>query len=106
MVGRAIDALRQQGHDVIVFHVIDPAERTLPGDDDTTYEDVETGRLLPLRPAELRTRYQALYSAHLTALRDRIVSAGADYVQLSSAEPLDRALHGYLEARLSRSRVR
>lgn len=105
-LGRSVDALRMHGHDVIVFHVIDPAERTLPGDEDTTFEDAETGLLLPLTPKTLRERYQALVSAHHDALRARLTAAGADYVALDTSEPLDRALHAYLDARLSRSRVR
>lgn len=106
LIGRAVDSLRMQGHDVIVFHLIDPAERDLPGDDDTTYEDAETGRLLPLKPGDMRKKYQALVNEHLSTLQGRLVAAGADYVRLFTNEPLDRALHAYLDARLSRSRVR
>jgi uncharacterized protein (DUF58 family) len=106
LLGRAVDALRMHGHDVIVFHIVDPAERDLPGDDDTTFEDAESGLLLPLKPADLRSRYQALIGAHHAALQSRFAAAGADYVRLDTSEPLDRALHAYLDARLSRSRVR
>lgn len=105
-LGRAVDALRMHGHDVILFHVVDPAERELPGDDDTTFEDAETGVLLPLKPDALRDKYRTLVSAHHRALEQRLVAAGADYVRLDTSEPLDRALHAYLDARLTRSRVR
>jgi hypothetical protein len=104
-LGRSIDALRMRGHDVIVFHVVDPAELSLPGDMPATFEDAESGALLPLRPGELRDKYQALLTAHHDALAKRIAAAGADYVRLNTSEPLDRALHAYLDARLSRSRV-
>lgn len=105
-LGRAVDALRMNGHDLIVFHVIDPAERELPGDDDTTFEDAESGSLLPLKPRALREKYQALVRAHHGALQARLAAAGADYVPLDTSEPLDRALHAYLDARLTRGRVR
>ncbi|MCA0374155.1 MAG: DUF58 domain-containing protein [Gemmatimonadetes bacterium] len=105
-IGRAIDALRMQGHDVIVFHVVDPAERELPGEEDTTFEDAETGTLLPIKPGELRTKYRAVMREHHEALQSRLVAAGADYVRLDTSEPLDRALHAYLDMRLARSRVR
>lgn len=104
--GRAIDGLRTRGHDVIVFHIVDPAELTLPGDLPATFQDAESGQLLPLKPGELRTKYQALLTAHHEALTRRIAAAGADYVRLNTSEPLDRALHSYLDARLRRSRVR
>jgi uncharacterized protein (DUF58 family) len=106
ILGRAIDSLRVRGNDVIVFHLVDPAELSLPGDAAATFEDAETGTLLPLRPGELRTKYQALLTAHHEALTQRIAAAGADYVRVNISEPLDRALHAYLDARLSRSRVR
>ncbi len=105
-LGRAVDALRMHGHDVIVFHVIDPAERDLPGNDDTTFEEVESGMVLPLKPDALRERYRQLVASHYAALQARLTAAGADYVRLFTNEPLDRALHTYLDARLSRSRVR
>ena len=105
-LGRAIDGLRARGHDVIVFHLVDPAELSLPGDLPATFEDAESGTLLPLKPGELRTKYQALLGAHHDALTRRISAAGADYVRLDTSEPLDRALHAYLDARLTRSRVR
>lgn len=106
LIGRAVDALRMQGNDVIVFHLVDPAERDLPGDDDTTFEDAESGKLLPLKPGDMRKKYQALVNDHLSALQTRLIAAGADYVRIMTDEPLDRALHAYLDARLSRSRVR
>jgi uncharacterized protein (DUF58 family) len=105
-LGRAVDALRMRGHDLIVFHVVDAAELTLPGDDDTTFEDAETGQLMPLTPRVLREKYQALVLAHHAALQARCAAAGADYVRLDTSEPLDRALHAYLDARLTRGRVR
>jgi len=105
-LGRAVDALRMHGHDLIVFHVVDPAERELPGDDDTTFEDAESGNLLPLKPRALRDKYQSLVRAHHEALQSRFAAAGADYVRLDTSEPLDRALHAYLDARLTRGRVR
>lgn len=105
-LGRAVDALRMRGNDVIVFHLVDVAERDLPGDADTTFEDLESGALLPLKPDDLRNRYQQLIKAHHEALQSRLTAAGADYVRLLTNEPLDRALHAYLDARLTRSRVR
>ena len=105
-LGRAIDALRMRGHDVIVFHIVDPAELSLPGDMPATFQDAESGSLLPLRPGDLRDKYAALVSAHHEALASRIAAAGADYVRLNTSEPLDRALHEYLDARIARTRVR
>jgi len=105
-VQHGIGALRARGHDVILFHVLDPAERDLPGEGAVTFEDAETAERLPLRPEALREKYQAEVAAHRADLAQRLGRDGADYVGLTTDQPLDRALHTYLERRLAASRVR
>ena len=105
-VGHAADSLRMRGHDVIVFHLVDAAERDFPFTAAMTFEDAESGARLPLRPDELRATYTELVGAHHTALAQRLASSGADYVHVETDQPLDRALHAYLDRRLARSRVR
>ena len=105
-IGRAVDTLRARGHDVLVFHVLDAAEEEFPFDAAAVFEDGENGLRLPLRPEELRDRYQGMWRAHRGALEKRFAAGGVDYIALRTDEPLDRALHVYLDLRLSRSRVR
>jgi len=105
-VQRAAGALRARGHDVILFHVLDPAERELPGDGAATFEDAETGERLPLRPEALRDRYQQQVREHQAELARRLGLDRVDYVPLLTSQPLDLALHAYLERRLAASRVR
>ena len=106
LVQRAVGALRGRGHDVVLFHVLDPAERDLPGEGSATFEDAETGERLPLRPELLRERYRAELDAHRSELARRLAGDGADYVPLTTDQPLDLALHAYLERRLAMSRIR
>jgi len=105
-VQRGIGALRARGHDVILFHVLDPAERDLPGEGAATFEDAETGERLPLRPEVLRERYLTEMNGHRAELSRRLGADGADYVPLTTNQPLDHALYAYLERRLMASRVR
>ena len=105
-IGRAVDTLRARGHDVLAFHLLDRAEEEFPFDAAAVFEDGESGLRLPLRPEEVRARYLRLWGAHRAALERRFAAAGVDYVPLRTDEPLDRALHAYLDHRLARSRVR
>jgi uncharacterized protein (DUF58 family) len=105
-VQRGVGALRARGHDVVLFHLLDPAERDLPGDAAATFEDAETGERLPLRPEVLRERYRAELDRHRSELARRLATDGADYVPLTTDQPLDLALHAYLERRLAMSRIR
>jgi uncharacterized protein (DUF58 family) len=105
-VGRAAEALRVRGHDVIVFHLVDPAERDFPFTAATTFEDSESGVRLPLRPEDLRAQYLEQARTHHAAVSRRLAGSGTDYVRVETDQPLDRALHAYLDSRLARSRVR
>jgi uncharacterized protein (DUF58 family) len=104
--GTAVDTLRARGHEVIVFHLVDPAERELPWNAPATFEDAESGVRLPLRPDELRPKYRRLMEEHREALSRRMVAAGVDYVPIDTDRPLDQALYAYLDRRLARSRLR
>jgi uncharacterized protein (DUF58 family) len=48
---RALGGMRSRGNDVIVFHLIDPAERDLPWSAPANFEDAESGERMPLRMA-------------------------------------------------------
>ena len=105
-LGRSAASLRMRGHDVIIFHLVDAAERDFPFSVPTTFEDSETGSRLPLRPDDLRGKYKDLLKTHYAELTRRFAGAGVDYVRVDTDQPLDRALHAYLDSRLARSRVR
>lgn len=105
-LGTAVDALRARGHEIIVFHLVDPAERELPWTMPATFQDAESGARLPLRPDELRPKYRRLMDEHRAALSQRLAAAGVDYVPLDTDRPLDQALYAYLDRRLVRSRLR
>lgn len=105
-VQHAVGSLRARGHDVIVFQVLDPAERDLPGEGAATFEDAETGERLPLRPEALRERYQSQVQQHHRELARLLGQDRVDFVPLTTDLPLDHALHAYLERRLAASRVR
>jgi uncharacterized protein (DUF58 family) len=105
-LGRCAASLRMRGHDLIVFHLVDAAERDFPFTAAATFEDAESGTKLAVRPEDLRKQYLERSTAHHAAVAKRLVAAGADYVRIDTDQPLDRALHAYLDRRLARSRVR
>ena len=105
-LGRSADALRMRGQDLIVFHVVDAAERDFPFTAAATFEDSESKTRIAVRPDDLRERYLEQSREHHAAVAKRLAASGADYVRVDTDQPLDRALHAYLDRRLARSRVR
>jgi uncharacterized protein (DUF58 family) len=102
----AIGLLRATGSDILVFHLLDPAELTFPFELAATFEDVETGDRLPVVPDDMRQRYQAQLEQHLAALRHSMAAARVDYAVLDTSRPLDLALREYLSRRQEQSRTR
>jgi uncharacterized protein (DUF58 family) len=102
----AVAGLSHHGSDLIVFHLLDPAELQFPFDQPASYEDLETGARMPVVPEQARTRYVELVREHIASLSRVLGENRIDYLQIDTSQPLDRALFGYLSrrARLVRSR--
>jgi len=105
-VAAAVRPLRFRGHDVIVFHLLDPAERDFPFDEASSFEDLESGERLPVVPEALRAEYQELVRRHIEALGRLLLDSRVDYALLDTSVPLDFALFRYLAARERLRRVR
>jgi uncharacterized protein (DUF58 family) len=102
----AVKPLRARGHDLIVFHLLDPTELDFPFEETTNFEEMETGERLPVVPASLRERYRALMGEHTEALARKFTQNRVDYVLLNTGMPLDHALFKFLSARERLNRVR
>jgi uncharacterized protein (DUF58 family) len=105
-IANAIRPLRYRGHDVIVFHVLDPAELDFPFGEAASFEDLETGDRMPIVPAAAREQYQALVRQHSASLGRLFTDSRIDYALFNTAVPLDHALFHYLSARERLSRAR
>jgi len=102
----AIKPLRFRGNDLIVFHVLDPAELEFSYDDASAFQDLESGDQMPVVPEALAEEYRQLIRAHTTALAERFSEHRIDYTVLNTSAPLDYALFSYLSSRAKLMHVR
>jgi uncharacterized protein (DUF58 family) len=102
----ALGPIRFRGSDVVVFHVLDPAELEFPYTDPSAFEDLESGEQLPVVPESFRDKYRALVQAHIDALTAKAAERGVDYRLLDTSKPLDFALYDYLSFRERTTRTR
>ena len=102
----AVKPLRFAGNDVIVFHVLDPAEVDFPYDDSSSFADMETGRKIPVVPDKLRDEYRKLVQEHIHTLSQLCSQNRIDYAFLNTKVPLDHALFKYLAMRHKMTKVR
>ena len=102
----ALKPYRILGNDLVVFHVLDPAELTFPYTEASRFEDLETGEEVPVIPDSFADQYRKLMREHIEALTTRFSEARIDYVVLDTSKPLDDALFHYLGNRERLMRVR
>lgn len=97
---RGIERLQQGNHELIVMHVLDQDEREFPFLDLTLFEGLEVPELQLLTdPQALRSGYLEALNTFLADIRAACVNRRIEYVGLSTADPLDVALRGYLAMR-------
>lgn len=94
------------GNDVVVFHVLDPAEISFPYEEPSRFVDLESGEDVPVVPDRFAEQYRALVQEHIAALRAKCAEARIDYTLLETSSPLDEALFNYLGNRERLMRVR
>ena len=98
-VVRGLRHLRFRGTDVIVFHVLDPAELTFPFERATRFCDLETDAEVTGVASLLRKPYlQALHDL-MSVYQRELRLASIDYCLVDTSKPLDVALRSYLATR-------
>lgn len=102
----AIGPLRFRGNDLIVFHLLDPAELDFSFTDPSAFEDLESGEQIPIVPDKLAEQYRELVRAHINGLTERFSANRIDYTLVNTSQPLDHALFSYLTTRERLNRVR
>ena len=95
----ALRYLRHQGHEVLVFHLIDPGERELPPSPDARFFDPETNEEIQVAVADVRDEYRNAVSEALLEWERAVKPHGIDYVVLDTDQPLSRPLRAYLRKR-------
>lgn len=102
LVLHALRFLRHRGHQVIVFHVMDPGELELEGPPEVRYEDPESGAAVIVRPREYRAVYRDTVGQAVHAWRGACRRSGIAYYHVRTDTPFGQVLRraAYRRARL------
>jgi uncharacterized protein (DUF58 family) len=96
---RALHHFRARKHEVLLFHVLDRAEREFPFQALADFVDLETGERLLVDPRYARKEYLRELEAFCTAFRREAAEGLAEYVPVDTSVPFERALGAYLARR-------
>ena len=86
-VFRALAHFRRRGHDVVLVHVLDPAELDLPYHGVSDFIDMETGERLETDAALVRRAYREAVDAAISGFRERCGALRVDYRLATTDRP-------------------
>ena len=88
----ALRYLRHRGHQVIVIHLMDPAEAELSGPPEVRFRDPESAASLVVRPRELARAYREAVAREIAAWRTACRRHGIAYHHVTTDMPFGTAL--------------
>lgn len=94
-----IQHFRFLGHEVILFHILDPYELTFPFDGMWKFEGLEGFGDRIARPKQLRRAYLNALNSFIEKIKHGCLLANADYVQVDISKPVEQVLIEYLGLR-------
>jgi uncharacterized protein (DUF58 family) len=100
----SLAALNACGHEVVVFHVLDPSELDFNFEKASLFLDVETGKEIYIDPVQARKEYLRQFTAHNAGIESACRKLGAAYYRLTTSRPLELALFDFLRGRMQRGK--
>jgi uncharacterized protein (DUF58 family) len=88
----ALRFLRHRGHQVVVLHLMDPAEVTLSGPAEARFEDPETGSAVVLRPRDWAEAYERTVRGAVSDWNAACRRSGIQYHRIVTNTPFGHAL--------------
>ncbi len=97
---KGLRLLRQRGHDVLLFHVMDDDELDFPFTGPTRFEGLESETKLACNPKALREGYLESLEEFLNSLRRGCAQSAVDYALVKTSDSIDAVLASFLSSRM------
>jgi len=101
-IARGLQQLKHRGHEVVVFHLLDPWERRLPQEGRIRFADLESPTEITTDVESIRVAYGRRVDAWCDELNEICLNLSIDRLELTTDMPPTQALVDYL---VRRSRI-
>jgi uncharacterized protein (DUF58 family) len=91
----ALKLFRYKKNEVIIFHILDPAELSLDFSDDAIFVDLENDEELSTQPYQIRAAYRKAVGDFVSELKTEALNFGIEYQLITTDVPFDKALLKY-----------
>ena len=93
---------RYKGHEVIIFHIIDPKEQDLDYNENVNFIDIENNSTIMADSRIIRDKYNKAFNSFCAFYENECYQNKIDYIRITTDSSLDKALMQYL---MKRSRI-
>jgi uncharacterized protein (DUF58 family) len=100
---KALRHFKYKGHEVLIFHIIDPKEKDLSYTQNIKFTDLENGENIITDARLIRKQYNKAFDNFCEYYANGCAKNKVDYVQISTEDSLDKSLMQYL---IKRSQIR
>ena len=90
---------RYNGHEVILFHILDPRERDFAFGAEAVFKDMETGEEVTTLPYQIKKDFSKMAESFAAGISLACRQSNIDYHPIDTAMPFDKALYGFLAKR-------
>lgn len=97
---KGLNHLRYCGHNVTVFHLLDPHELEFPFKGTCRFEGLELEPALMTQPQRIRAAYLSELNRFLSRVKGSCQRMQADYVLVNTSRPIEAVLSAYLMERV------
>ncbi len=101
-----LNHLRFRGHNVILFHILDPYEIEFPMNGMWKFIGLEGEGEMITQPARVRANYLRELESFIDGIKTACTRAQVDYVLVNTADPIEHVLSSYLIQRTALSKTR
>jgi len=90
---------RHSGHEVLIFHILDPMEKSFAFKGNLRMKDLETQEKIPLSPEHLKQDYRKQFQKWMTGIENGCRDNKIDYSLFDTSTTFDLALSLFLSKR-------
>jgi uncharacterized protein (DUF58 family) len=96
---KALKHFRYQKHEVIVFQILDPMERSFAFGKDAIFRDMETKDELTTQPYQIQKAYKDAMTDFINRIKTECLNSNIEYNLIETSSPFDKALFSYIQKR-------
>ena len=100
---KALRHFKYKGHEVLIFHIVDPKEKDLSYTENIKYKDLENGENIITDARLIRKQYNKAFNSFCEYYSNGCAKNKVDYIQILTEDSLDKSLMQYL---IKRSQIR